>query len=231
MDFLVNNFNVDNIKITKPKKINDQYLLSKVKYETSENDIKLNIQFPKMKITHIENNNIILNFEQKNGSYTNKCIEFIKQVEEKVIDVLFTNSLKWFGKEIPKESIIKMYKPMINENLDMKFVLSKQINGTDFNGNEIGNIKEELKLNTLIENICIMKYLMFSKETVFILWEIQSIKLNKKKNKVIKKDSKHSDFAYYSKYNFIDFNDSDSEDEDSENLEFRNNLINNNSFF
>lgn len=220
MEFLVNNLNVDNIKINKPKKANDQYLISKIKYETPDYDSKVIIQFPKMKITHLEDKNIILKFD-KNSSYTNKCIDFLKSLEYRLIEIIHTNTLKWFNKEIPKESIKNMFKPMINENMCMKFVMSKNV--------ILNELDEPLKIEDIIENICLIKYLTFSKETVFIIWEIQSIKLNKKRIKEHKKEhNKEYDKEYNKEYNFIDSNDSDSEDE---NLEFKDNLINNNSFF
>ena len=103
---------------------------------------------------------------------------------------------EWFGKNIPIESIKNMYKFTPENNV--KFVLDK-CKLVDKTETEI-EVSELIKGN-LLECISHLKYIVFTKESCFITWEICTARFHKK----IKKAPK---FA------FIEEENSDSEPEE-----------------
>jgi len=215
-NILVDSYNVENIHFTKPKKYTE-YFVSKVKYNESE---ELIVQFPKMTI--LENpsdKNIELEFTS-NKAYNKLVYNFLRSVDKLTINKVQTNSQEWFGKSIPIESVKKMYNSFIKapQTTDSKptinFAIKKSKENVktifvDRKGNEIAF--SEFQAGETVECIAHFKYIFFSRDTCFSVWELVSAKLHKRIEKV-------------SKYGFVedpdDFHRVESDDEEIDNIGF-----------
>jgi hypothetical protein len=172
--------NLESLVFTKPKKHED-FLVCKVKYPEAEG---FKLQFPKMKIVS-ENpkKNIELEFISDSG-YNKKIYNYLSKLDDFVIKYVTDNSEEWFGKKIPQESIHQMYNkfikaPKTSENkCTINFSFNKNTNFID-KKNETLEISE-IKQNSTVECLAQMKYVVFSKDTCFVNWEIDTIKLYKK---------------------------------------------------
>jgi hypothetical protein len=182
-DYLVSNYDLENISFAKPKKNGSDYLISKVKY--SGNDFF--IQFPKMKIASEQfSKNVELEFSS-NSKYSKELYQFLSKLDEHILAQISEKSEDWFGKIIPRENINKMYNKFIkapkelNNNCTMNFnvkkceLLDKKNNVLDIS---------EYSLSLDVECIVQLKYIVFSKDSSFTYWEIHTAKLHKKINKV-----------------------------------------------
>ena len=185
--YLVKNYNFENITISKPKRYSE-YLVSKIKYS----DEDLLIQFPKMILSELSEKTIELEFVNGKG-YNKEIYNFLRRLDQFIITKVQESSLEWFEKEIPIESIKKMYNSFIkppkssenrcNVNIGLK-VNKNEIKSIflDRRGNEIDF--SEFKSNEIVESIVQFKYIFFSKDTCFPAWELVSTKLHKKIQKV-----------------------------------------------
>ena len=177
---------LENIVFLKPKKYSE-YLVSKVR--CSDEDFV--IQFPKMIISDISEKSMELEFTNNFKEMYN----FLKKLDTFIINNVQINSEEWFGKIIPADSIKKMYNSFIKApkstdnkcNLNFGFKIHKNQNKTlflDKKGNEIDF--SQLTKNETVECIAQLKYIFFSKDTCFPAWELISLKLYKKIEKVPK---------------------------------------------
>uniref|UniRef100_A0A6C0I8N9 Uncharacterized protein n=1 Tax=viral metagenome TaxID=1070528 RepID=A0A6C0I8N9_9ZZZZ len=181
-DYLVNNYSIDKLQISKPKK-HDEYLVSKVKYLGAE----LLIQFPKMKINSITGKNIQLEFISPETKYSKEVYNFLSTLDLYVMNHIFEKSNDWFGKSIPLENVTNMYNKFIkaplttDNNSTLNFTINKNILFVDRKNNEL-----ELSSlgNESIECISQLKYIMFSKDSSFTVWEMHSAKVHRKVEKV-----------------------------------------------
>jgi len=198
-NYLVENYNLNNIQFTKPTK-QGEYLVSKIKYN-SEKSTRLTLQFPKMKIKDIVGSkNIELEFLD-NNSYTKKIKKFLSELDTFIIDTVSSNSQEWFDKKLTSDKIQGMYNKC---NVDtVKFSVNKS--SEIVYKNEKLDITE-LKKESLLESISKMKYLIFSKDTCFVSWEMCTSKYYKKTNKIPK-------FGFIEDPDDQAIMDSDSEDE------------------
>jgi hypothetical protein len=177
------------IKISKPK-VQKEHYISKIKYDTDD----FVLQFPKMSIVSFDEKHIELEFIESN--FTKKTREYLKTLDEFLIETISLHSEQWFNKKIPVENIKTMYKPFHEDIL--KFTR---------NGEEIVNKKDEpvsdIKKGDFLECICQLKFLVFSKDTCFITWELGKGRYHKKIQKVpkfafIDEPEKESDSEEYS---------------------------------
>jgi hypothetical protein len=192
------NLNIEEIKFSKPKK-HGEHLICKVKYPNESGEFgDFIIQLPKMKVDNdfLQSDkeiskNVTLEFLKNKSKYNKEIYDFLSNLDLCIINFIHKNSLEWFGKEIPVESLNKMYNKFIkapkdsNSNCTMNFSLKKN------NLVLIDNRKNELELSSikkdsLVECITQLKYIIFSKDTCFTLWELCNIKMYKKINKVPK---------------------------------------------
>ena len=201
-DYLVKNYSLDKLQLSKPKK-HSEYLVCKVKYS----DDSFFIQFPKMKVSEINEKGIQLEFLNNNYKYNRESYNFLSDLDFYLSNYIFEKSEDWFGKKIPLENIKNMYNkfikaPKSTENQStMNFTIKKNCTFIDSRKNEIEI--SEIKENTLIECISQLKYIMFSKDNCFAVWELQSGKIHKIVDKV-------------KEYGFINVEESDSESDSEE---------------
>ena len=176
-NYLINDIDLKLINFSKPKKQAD-YLVCKVKY----NGAGLFIQLPKMKIKNL-NKNMELEFTNGN-KYNKKSYDFLSNLDTFVADYIFENAEEWFGKKIPMDSIKNMYNKFIkapkssSENCTMNFVLKKDCVFID---KKLEPLEiSDFKIDDTVESISQLKYILFSKDTCFAVWETISLKLYKK---------------------------------------------------
>jgi hypothetical protein len=173
---LVDTAELDSLRFSKPKKCHGNLMVSKIK---KSNELYL-VQFPKMSVVNVTEtvNAVELEFTSQSG-YSKKVISFLAKLDTVVKEYISKYSEDWFGKTIPVENVNEMYKG----NTALKFVFDKKTELTL--KDEPVNISELVK-GSLVECICQMKYLVFTKETCFIHWEICSARLHKKLARVPK---------------------------------------------
>lgn len=211
-NFLVNNYDLKNIVFTKPKKYTE-YLVSKVKYNNED----LIVQFPKMTLSEDPDQKTIeLEFINTKG-YNKSIYNFLRTLDHFIVKQVHEKSQDWFEKTIPSESIKKMYNSFIkapkssenkcNVNFGLK-TNKTEIKSVfyDRKGNEIDLDFSEFKKNEIVECIAQFKYIFFSKDTCFPVWELVSAKLHKKVQRV-------------SKFGFIDDPDDQVVESDDEEIE------------
>jgi hypothetical protein len=180
-NFLIDSYTFENIHFTKPKK-NGDYLVSKVKY----NNLDFKVQFPKMSINNDPTlKNIELEFISE-SSYNKKVYNFLSRLDEFIVEYITSNTQEWFGKKIPSESICQMYNkfikaPKTSENkctINFSFNHKKNI----LQSSLLNKKNEELDLCDLkkemyLECISQLKYIIFSKDNAFVIWEICTAKV------------------------------------------------------
>jgi len=192
LNFLVDSYNLENIVFSKPKKYSE-YLVSKVKYHKDQ-DTEFIIQFPKMTVSDSDEKGISLEFMNSKG-YNKSVYNFLSNLDRFVVSHITNSTEEWFGKPIPSDYIKKMYNsfikaPKTSENrctLNFGFKTHKNEVKTIFmdkKGNEIDI--SQFKKDETVECIAKFKYIIFSKDTCFSVWEMESAKLHKKIEKVPK---------------------------------------------
>ena len=187
--FLIDTYNLENLIFKKPKKIKD-FLVSKVKYlqpgEKAEKPFM--VQFPKMKIVSLEKN-IELEFKDDRG-YSKKMYNALTKVDSFVIDSIAAKSEEWFEKKIPTASVRQMYNTFIKppktseSKCTLNFGLHKDKEFVDHRGDPLE--LNELCTSAHLQVIAEMKYIIFSKDSSFVQWEIHTGKMQKKIHKVPK---------------------------------------------
>jgi hypothetical protein len=200
-DYLVKNYSLNQLQFSKPKK-HGEYLVSKVKYS----DEPFFIQFPKMKITEITTKGLELEFLKNETKYNKEAYNFLSDLDSFLSDQISEKSEDWFGKKIPLENVKNMYNNFIKapksteKESTMNFSIKKDVTFIDHRKNDIDI--SEIKINQEVESISQLKYIMFSKDNCFTVWELQSGKIRKTIDKV-------------KEYGFIKLEESDSEDEET----------------
>jgi hypothetical protein len=189
--FLISEFTPETLTFSKPKKHGD-YFISKVK--CSENG-SLTVQFPRMTISsEPTNKGMELEFKNDQG-YNKKVYTFLSKVDDFVLQYIFEKSEEWFGKKIPLEAVTQMYNKFIkspktlenNCTLNFNFIVKKNEFLTELVNSKNEQIDfTDLKLGSTIEPIAQMKYIIFSKDTSFVTWEISCAKLHKRIQRVPK---------------------------------------------
>jgi len=176
--------NFEKLVISPPKKYSD-YLVSKVKYDNEE----FVLQFPKMTISDdLTEKNIELEFINTKG-YNKEVYNFLRNLDRFIIKSVQEHSQEWFEKSIPMDSLKKMYNgfvksPQTTENRStVNFAIStKRSLFFDKKGNEIDSSRFER--GEISECIAQFKYIFYSKDTCFPVWELVSTKLHKRVEKV-----------------------------------------------
>ena len=222
-NYLVDNYSLESLHLSKPKR-HSEYYYSRVKYSLNKELINVNIQLPMMKMTNINNKGITVEFMSTHSEYSKKCYNFLSNLESIIIDNIIKNTTEWFGKEIPMESIKKMYHPFLKapKNAESNVSIDININKSKFYDSKNREILlDDITNNLNSECICYLKYLVFSKDTAFLVWDLLSCKVYKKTNRV-------------KQYGFIedpeDFTQEDTEDLDLPELN-QDSLEKNNTFF
>ena len=181
------NYTLENIVFSKPKKYSE-YLVSKIKY--SDEDFV--IQFPKMILSEDPSEK---SMELEFTNNFKEMYNFLKKLDHYIINQTHLKSEEWFGKIIPVDSIKKMYNSFIKApktcenkcNLNFGFKTHKTQIKTLFLDKKDNEIDfSQFKKNEIVESIAQLKYIFFSKDTCFPAWELVSIKLHKKVQKVSK---------------------------------------------
>jgi hypothetical protein len=183
-NYLFENYSLDLIEFSTPKKHSD-YFVSKIKYSKDN----LYIQFPMMQIISFSEKDINIEFNKTNvNTYSSRCYDFLSKLDQFIVDKISSNVVEWFGKDIPIEVLKKMYNsflkaPKTSESyVNMLISITKNSKFYDSKNREIS--LEDIKKGMYTESICQLKYLMFSKDTSFVVWELLSSKNYKKVNKV-----------------------------------------------
>ncbi len=200
------NLDFNSLVFSKPQKHLD-YLVCKVKYSQNEPVV---VQFPKMKIVTKSSKNVELEF--LNGSYSKKIYNLLSEIDNYIIKHITSVSEEWFNKKIPESSVQQMYNkfiksPKTSENnctVGMSFKYKKGELITQFIDRKQNEINlDELNIDDTLECIAEMKYIIFSKDTCFVQWEVSTAKLHKKIQKV-------------ERYGFIDIPEEQVENSDDE---------------
>ena len=190
---LVSSYQLNSIKLSKPKKYSEYYV-SKVKYSVDdEEDSDLVLQFPKMTLSEDpEEKNISVEFMNTRG-YNKEVYNFLSELDTYITEQVSKKSEEWFGKEIPLKSIKKMYNAFIKppKTTEARCVINFGIKYhkeevktlfLDRKDNEISF--SHFKKDEIVECIAQCKYIFFSKDTCFSAWELVSAKIHKKMQKV-----------------------------------------------
>ena len=197
---------------SKPRKYkNAEIMACKIKNKNNE---QILIQFPKMTLVsdyHQKDKSIELEFKNEIG-YTKKIYNFLSTLDEYLLEHISLHSEQWFGKTIPIENIKNMYTkfikaPKTSENkCTLNFIFGK--------AELIDKKNEETFISELVKGVtveCIsqLKYLVFTKDTCFLNWEIRTAKIHKKITRV-------------PKFGFIEepCDNSDDDSSDEENITF-----------
>jgi len=194
-DYLVKNYTYENIVFTKPRKYGE-YLVSRIKYLKDSEKQDLLVQFPKMTLLSdfvVGSKNTTLEFTD--SRYSKQTVEFIKGLEDFIVGHIVSNSEEWFGKQIPEISVKRMYTSCLIDPVDSDHFNTMNITLKNNKGhldmelvdkkNNVMDI-DDFKQGNLIECLGKMKYLIFSKESSFLTWEVCTAKLHKKVAKVPK---------------------------------------------
>jgi hypothetical protein len=176
-NFLADTFEPESFIFQKPKKYkNAELMASRIKNKHNESVI---VQFPKM--TSDDYNKMLeLEFTSETG-YNKKVKKFLLNLDDFVTDYISTQSEKWFGKTIPIENVKNMYKPCVNEN-KVKFVFNDTTELIDKREERLDT--SEIVKGVTLECICLLKYLIFTKDSCFLHWEICTAKVHKKIQRV-----------------------------------------------
>lgn len=188
--YLVDNYSIENISFGKPKK-HGEYFISKVKYSENSKNTDLIVQFPKMKLISELKNTPNVELEFIKNKYYKSVFDFLSKLEDHVTGSIFKNSEEWFGKKIPLEKINIMYNKCLKaprnseSECTMNFVLKKGVHVfVDHKQNDIDI--DEFKINSTVECMSKLKYILFLKDKSYPVWEFVVLKLHKKINKVPK---------------------------------------------
>ena len=202
-NYLIDSYNLDLFSFTVPKKCNNA-MICKIKNDS--NDVL--IQFPKMSVVSEENNIVELEFKNEKG-YNKKIYDFLAKLDDIIVNYITTHSEDWFGKKIKLTHITQMYNKFIKppKSSENNCTLNFKIKENTLIDKKNENIStSEIKKGNTLECIAQMKYLVFSKDSCFVTWEICSAKLFKKINHV-------------GKYGFIEDPEDNYEDSD-DNISF-----------
>ena len=186
MNYLVNNYSIDKLQISKPKKHSDEYLICKIKYPESSDDFF--IQFPKMKLVQLSPKGIELEFLPKETKYTKECYNFLSDMDKYISEYICTKSEEWFSKKIPMENIKNMYNSFIKapksteHQSTINFSIKKDTTFIDKRNNELE--LTDISPDAEIECISQLKYILFSKDNCFTIWDLHSAKVHKKIDRV-----------------------------------------------
>jgi hypothetical protein len=176
-NFLADTFEPESFIFQKPKKYkNAELMASRIKNMHSE---QLIVQFPKMNVINYDKM-LELEFTSETG-YNKKVKKFLSGLDQFIVDHISTQSEKWFGKTIPIENVKNMYKPCVNEN-KVKFIFNE--NTELINKREERVDTSEMVKGVIVESICLLKYLIFTKDSCFLHWEICTAKVHKKIQRV-----------------------------------------------
>jgi hypothetical protein len=207
-NFLIDSYDLSQIIFSKPKKHGD-YLVCKVKYPDQDS---LLVQFPKMLIVSDCNalsKNIELEFKNETG-YNKKVYNILSKLDDHIINYITEHSEEWFNKKIPNEQVFKMYNKFIkapktcDSRCTLNFGITPKSSYIDKSNDTL--LITDLRVNSTLECIAQMKYVIFSKDTCFVNWELCTSKLYKKIIKI-------------PKFGFIDVpEDKDLEESDDESI-------------
>ena len=208
-NYLIDSYDLNLFSFSKPKKYkNGEIMVCKIKNDNKDTII----QFPKMEVaTEFDGKYIELEFKNEVG-YNKKIYNFLSKIDDLIIEHVTNNSEEWFGKKIPNNIVSQMYNkfikpPKTSENkCTLNFIFNKEKSEILDKKNEIVDITEVKKRNTL-ECISQMKYIIFSKDSCFVSWEICTAKISKKILRV-------------SKFGFIEDNEDKEEESDEEIITF-----------
>jgi hypothetical protein len=180
-NFLIDSYTSDHLFFTKPKK-NGDYLISKVQYEKNA----LVVQFPKMKLLTVSEKSIELEFISDSG-YSKKMYTFLSSLDSFIVKNLSEKSEEYFDKKIPIDYLSQMYNKFIKapKEVDSKCTLHFTLKGSTFLDRKNNEIElSEINPGDLLEPISKMKYIVFSKDSCFVNWEIQTCKVHQTISKV-----------------------------------------------
>jgi len=182
-NILVDNINIDTFVFSsKPKKSKNGDLMT-CKIKRNKDDALL-IQFPKMKVLNYTNDDKHIELEFINDKGYNKKVHvFLSKLDEHIIQNISDKSEHWFGKKIPIEKIQSMYNKFVKENENGNSI-HLLINKCKILKKDEEVSKSEINKGDILECIAQLKYLVFTKDTCFINWEMYTAKIHKKITRV-----------------------------------------------
>ena len=191
-NYLVCKDSLSNLTVHSPLK-KGKYFISKVRNGKSN----VVVQFPRMTISKgwdRSQENFELEWSKMSG-YGNDVYDWCQELNHKIIQSVYEGSSSWFGKEIPQEHIEEMYRNFIRTpkksggNMWMKvvpYVKDDNLLTTFFNSRGRELDCSEFKTGNFCVPILKLKYLIFTKDTCQIIWEIHSSKIYRPKKPVLK---------------------------------------------
>jgi hypothetical protein len=183
----MDNLLVESILLTKPRKVGD-YMVCKVKYSGGD-DIdpdSVILQFPKMEVIMKDATNLELEFIKNSSKYNKSIYNFLSKLDDHIVNYVFSKSEEWFNKNIPLENIKQMYNKFIKapktseSECTLNFKLTPKSEYIDNKGNDVTDIM----VNQQAECISQLKYVVFSKDTCYTVWDAIKVKVYIKYHKV-----------------------------------------------
>lgn len=173
--YSVDNIDFNNIEIKQPIKTADNNYQSK---------INIYIQTPKLQITKINDKSISL-------CLNDDTINLLDKFDNFLIEKISEKSNEFFDNEITKDEFEEIYKSSYHKN-KMTLKYSEQLN-------IYSSSKKNLKIEDLVENneiiaIINCSKIIYYKTYCFPYWEIEQIKLKKKKEDKVKLN--HSSYLF-----------------------------------
>lgn len=141
----INSYSLEHMSLSNPEKV-DNGLYCEVKYENEQ----MYIQTPKLKYSIDDQSSFKLHFENSKGiEGADKFYKMVREIENKVCDVIANNSSKWFSKELSfktiKNDLFKTNVCMPEELCDkIKYLVNIPLNDDNTWDIEIYNKKKEL---------------------------------------------------------------------------------------
>ena len=186
-NYLVSENNLDGFEVQPPVK-KGKYFISKVK----NNGKPVVIQFPRMTISKgwdKSTENLELTWSNMN-SYAKEVYDWCQNLNDVVVNKVSEGSTSWFGKEIPLEHVEEMYKNFVrtpkksDSGMWMKvvpYLKDGNLHTTFFDkrGKEVDC--QEFRTGWFAVPILKLKYLIFTKDTCQVIWELQTTKIYRPK--------------------------------------------------
>jgi hypothetical protein len=186
-NFLSDTYDPESFIFSTPKKLkNADVMIGKIKNKDSD---PILVQFPKMLVTDYTKF-VELEFINETG-YNKKVFNFLSKLDDFIVKHIHDKSSGWFGKTIPLENVTHMYNKFIkapktsDNKCTINFVFDTSKSELIDKKNEPLDTSEITKGVTL-ECISQMKYIVFTKDSCFVNWEICTAKLHKKIQRVPK---------------------------------------------
>ena len=184
-----NEFNFNELNLETPNILNNNYYWSK--FTNSEN---LKITFDNTTINkNIEllkrgDSYIYLNYDNESN---NNLLLFLKQLQDKIVDLIVLKSNDWFENNVDKNDILNSFIGNLkefNNNFQVKInLISNSTNNTVYINNSNIDLQElnETIINKSITPVVFIKGIKFNTKNFYLLLEIENLIVENNEEKII----------------------------------------------